>query len=871
MTLFGHYPWEAVDIAGKTAAITGGTTGIGRAIKLEYLRQGVNVAVNHLGLSKDEPLRKSLLEEARRIRSEAPEGAPIGELLEIAGDVTNPKTGEALVAEAVDRWGALDIFVANAGIFKAAKFLEIEKQLFDTSMQVNVNGAFYSCQAAARQMVKQGNGGSIIAISSISALQGGGLQVHYTPTKAAILSMTQSMAIALAKDRIRVNALLPGTIHTQLADSDMANEEKLKYLKQRIPWGRVGKPEDVAGPAVFLATDQLSGFVTGSQLLVDGGMYASSQIGNKAARPSTTDEVPTGLQLEDRSSDDSKSVAGMEAINLGASPCDKIKHSEQSQQSQQIDGLRRLSAMLSQASESVSDHSLILPENSIQPARAGTAAGSSMDGRQMDGYNVELPQRSIMLQSGDGAASFTSIHPSMYDIVSPTDVPIDPPSLSYNYANTPDSGIGRSGESLTLRWLDLLIGDATVNYGPIPEYPYGANGFNVFGNSVAQTPEPPEDDDASPTDAQTDKSTVISHNPYLLERISCMGDQLRQKEQGWQAMDPIDLQPNEHILFRHFIERISLWMDLFEPQRPFGTLVPQLALHNVGLMNAILALSARHLHIIKDSSPVYATGFQPNPNDTINYYYKTLHYSQQAMQYDTYQTSLELLTSAIIISSYEMLDGSSTDWEKHLKGVFWIQRSQVIHGDSGGLRQAIWWAWICQDVWAAFREKRKPFTFWRPTRLLAHLSPCELAARAVYNFAHVVGFCAKEEAPADAKHTAARTREADCILQFLQQWRTHLTAEFEPLPLPDAEGKPFPSVWIQPAIFGMRGLNANLLLLANTAVPTSTLARRIQRVPRSATDLEKMGEDRLWDRADMYGIRVKRHVIAMCIYSWNGY
>lgn len=126
-------------------------------------------------------------------------------------------------------------------------------------------------------MKKQGRGGSIIGISSISALQGGGLQVHYTPTKAAVLSMIQSMAIALAKDKIRCNALLPGTIHTQLADADMANDVKRKYLEHRIPMGRVGRPEDLAGPAVFLGCEQLSGFMTGSQMLVDGGMFVHLQ------------------------------------------------------------------------------------------------------------------------------------------------------------------------------------------------------------------------------------------------------------------------------------------------------------------------------------------------------------------------------------------------------------------------------------------------------------------------------------------------------------------------------------------------------------------------------------------------------------------
>lgn len=111
-------------LAGKSAAITGGTTGIGRAITLEYLRQGANVAVNHLGLPKDEPLVQSLVTEAKRLREEAPPGAPTGELLHMAGDITDPTTSKTLVAKAVNRWGLLDIFVANAGIFKACSFLE---------------------------------------------------------------------------------------------------------------------------------------------------------------------------------------------------------------------------------------------------------------------------------------------------------------------------------------------------------------------------------------------------------------------------------------------------------------------------------------------------------------------------------------------------------------------------------------------------------------------------------------------------------------------------------------------------------------------------------------------------------------------------
>ena len=113
-------------LAGKTAAITGGTTGIGRAIALEYIRQGCNVAINHLGLERDEKHRASLMSEVAEIRAELIEGeatSRAGDMMEIAGDITLPETGTTLVEKAVERWGKLDIFVANAGVFQAADFL----------------------------------------------------------------------------------------------------------------------------------------------------------------------------------------------------------------------------------------------------------------------------------------------------------------------------------------------------------------------------------------------------------------------------------------------------------------------------------------------------------------------------------------------------------------------------------------------------------------------------------------------------------------------------------------------------------------------------------------------------------------------------
>ncbi|KAI1104379.1 3-oxoacyl-reductase [Jackrogersella minutella] len=277
-------------LAGKTAIITGGTTGIGRAITLEYLRQGCNTVVNHLGLASDKPHLESLIAEAEALKPASPTpGVTIGTLEHLAGDVSDPATGPALVARAVSRFGRLDVCVSNAGICQFAEFLSLSGDLWSRTVRTNLDGAFYVVQAAAQQMASQEplsssphsssqqHRGSIVGVSSISALVGGGEQTHYTPTKAGVLSLMQSCAVALGKHGIRCNALLPGTIRTQLNDEDLADEGKRSYMEGRIPLGRTGDPRDMAGPAVFLASDELSGYVTGAQLLVDGGLFVNLQ------------------------------------------------------------------------------------------------------------------------------------------------------------------------------------------------------------------------------------------------------------------------------------------------------------------------------------------------------------------------------------------------------------------------------------------------------------------------------------------------------------------------------------------------------------------------------------------------------------------
>lgn len=156
-------------------------------------------------------------------------------------------------------------------------FPSVTPDLVNSTISTNLNGAFFAVQAAARQMSTQTpQGGSIIGVSSISALVGGAGQTHYTPTKAGVLSLMQSTACALGQYNIRCNALLPGTIRTQLNDEDLADEGKKRYMEGRIPLGRLGQTKDLAGPAIFLASE-LSAYVTGAQLLVDGGLFVNLQ------------------------------------------------------------------------------------------------------------------------------------------------------------------------------------------------------------------------------------------------------------------------------------------------------------------------------------------------------------------------------------------------------------------------------------------------------------------------------------------------------------------------------------------------------------------------------------------------------------------
>ena len=278
------------------------------------------------------------------------------------------------------------------------------------------------------------------------------------------------------------------------------------------------------------------------------------------------------------------------------------------------------------------------------------------------------------------------------------------------------------------------------------------------------------------------------------------------------------LTEHEAVLFRHFAERSARWLDFLDPQKLFSTYAVRLALRNTGLMKAILALSAKHRAKSKGRCPGFDAYTKQNDefvsddgsNEWIRYYYETLHYVQEALSYKSYTNSEELLATAIVISAYEMLDESDGqgNWQRHLKGVFWIQRSQDVNGGSGGLRQAVWWAWLRQDIWAAFREKRHCLSFWAPVRDYSELDQHGLADRAVYLLSQAVNYCADVcglDTPShlDPATSMKRRQSKEDLLAKMARWKSYLGPEFKPLPTYRNPSDPFTPLWIHPPQFGV--------------------------------------------------------------------
>ncbi|MHC1772533.1 MAG: SDR family oxidoreductase [Flexilinea sp.] len=245
-------------LEGKKGFITGGAQGIGKCLAAAFAQMGADVAIVDLNIDKASATAKEIANETGR------------KIIAYSCDVTNPKSVDLMMNKYIADSQELNFAINNAGIFTGDSVLDISPETFESVIKVNLNGVFYTAQAAARQMVKQGKGGSIISTASMSAHVVNRPQTiaNYCASKAGVIQLSKSMAVELAPYKIRVNTVSPGYIQTDLIAT---MKDMLEIWVGMTPKGsRLGFPEDLIGAYVYFASDA-SEFATGSDLVVDGG------------------------------------------------------------------------------------------------------------------------------------------------------------------------------------------------------------------------------------------------------------------------------------------------------------------------------------------------------------------------------------------------------------------------------------------------------------------------------------------------------------------------------------------------------------------------------------------------------------------------
>lgn len=254
-------------LSGKVAIVTGGASGIGRAICERFARDGARVAVADLDSAA-----------CTRIATDIGDGA-----FGVRLDVTQQESIDAMVETVEATAGGIDVLVNSAGVYEMQPLLEMTRERTARVFAVNVEGLLFTLQAVARRMIAQGRGGRIINFSSQAGRRGEALSVAYCATKAAVISITQSVALDLIKHGIAVNAIAPGVVDTPMWDvvdakfvqyEGLAPGEKKRQVAAAVPFGRFGKPEEQAAMAAFLASDDAT-YVVAQCFNVDGGNWMS--------------------------------------------------------------------------------------------------------------------------------------------------------------------------------------------------------------------------------------------------------------------------------------------------------------------------------------------------------------------------------------------------------------------------------------------------------------------------------------------------------------------------------------------------------------------------------------------------------------------
>lgn len=241
---------------GRKALITGAARGLGKAIALELAELGADIAINDIMESEEaEALRKEIESKGRKA-------------VFIKADISKADEAKNLVDKAIEELGKVDLLINNAGITRDNLLLRMSEEDFDAVIDVNLKGVFNVTKAALRPMLKTKNA-SIVNISSIVGISGNPGQVNYSASKAGVIGFTKSLSKEISKKNVRVNAVAPGFIETDMTDK--LPEELIENYKNSIPMGRLGNVQDVANAVAFLCSDRAS-YITGQVLVVDGGM-----------------------------------------------------------------------------------------------------------------------------------------------------------------------------------------------------------------------------------------------------------------------------------------------------------------------------------------------------------------------------------------------------------------------------------------------------------------------------------------------------------------------------------------------------------------------------------------------------------------------
>jgi glucose 1-dehydrogenase len=250
----------------KVALVTGGSRGIGRAIAEAFAKEGARVAIN-FSQHKEGALAAMESIQARN-----------GKAIIVQADVSAEESVRGMIDQVVGAYGGIDILVNNAGVNSPTPFMQLSTSEFKRILEVNVLGLFCVSQAVAKLMIARGKGGSILNVSSLVAQRPFVNMAHYNASKGAVSVLTQSMAFELAPYKIRVNEICPASVETDINRAALQDPKNRKHRLETIPLGRIGQPEDLAGAAVFLCSDDAS-WVTGASLVTDGGLSVIPPLG----------------------------------------------------------------------------------------------------------------------------------------------------------------------------------------------------------------------------------------------------------------------------------------------------------------------------------------------------------------------------------------------------------------------------------------------------------------------------------------------------------------------------------------------------------------------------------------------------------------